>query len=165
MQYPGGNRVLSLLILTSAFLFCAGTLAAEQTIEDENVQSHDSKVEAGTGDALHEVASMDRATECAVTLDFSDQVRGTEPVPMTCTATAYCETGQVSCTGCPADAQDAACPGEEGWVSCSGVKTWCPPCELCDPSCTGRSCSSSSDCHNGGCPDGICRFGTCMCPQ
>lgn len=167
MQHDRGKRTLGLMILYCTLFVCATTLAAEKKSGDENIQLH---AAVPSDDVLNQIICMEPSAQFAsanAVLALPGQVVPTEPVPMSCTAQATCQFGQtIQCTGCPANRAHAACPnGTQGWVSCGGVKTWCPACCIPDPSCTGRPCSTNNDCGNGSnCPQGFCApLGICMC--
>lgn len=64
-----------------------------------------------------------------------------------CDATAFCHDGTTrhcysnsSATSCTA--VDSSCPGQQGYVTCNGVTTWCPSCGGCGPG----WCEGESDC-------------------
>lgn len=72
---------------------------------------------------------------------------------------------------CSCTSQDRNCSaGRRGFVRCNGSTTYCGPvcggALVCDQTCSGRPCSSSSQCGNGNCPQGFCApAGICMCVQ
>lgn len=81
-----------------------------------------------------------------------------------CVNNGYCTAGSDSlCVdyACVECASDSNCTSPEECVG--GVCMFvCSP----DPTCTGRSCTTSGDCTNGTCPDGRCMpNGTCSCPS
>ncbi len=89
------------------------------------------------------------------------------PTPdATCTAT--CSGGStVSCGGTSTcNAVNAACPSQQGYVTCGSTTTWCPACPP-PPGCVGvPACTSSKQCsitYCGGVGMGSCNNGCCYC--
>ncbi len=160
MQHAEDRRVFCLGILTITLLFCAGSLVAEQEKTDE---LQPAGLAVGTSNSPDAGTSAECASD-SIALDLPANLNSESPRPMTCTATANCESGQVSCTGCLSDMQDANCPSQNGWVSCGGTKTWCAPCgtAFCVQS---SSCGLfyGGSCGSGGTHPGVCYQGSCRC--
>lgn len=80
-------------------------------------------------------------------------------------STRYCE-GSIDCT-----TRDSSCPTEAGYVECDGVRTPCPPCEVCELH--GEECYGAIDCEippGSGCDYCHCKMldyttheGVCLC--
>ena len=135
MAHREVRRNFALFIFVSIFFAFAASLAAEQKAGAKNVQSHDSKVEAGVNEALHQMANSGTLVEFdPAGSALEELIKSTEPTPAaTCTATANCGIGpSISCgPACPSDSEDQSCPSERGWVQCGFFRIWCPPCNPC----------------------------------
>ncbi len=153
MYHVSGKKSLGLILVASVLFAFAGTAIAEDEVD--TVQQAAEKV-AVAADSV-EAADQDAPGECGDAQDVFEadflSLTEPEPAPTTCTATAYCHSGTVSCTGCPANRQHASCPSQRGWVECAGNRTYCPPCPppTCNPSCKSVCWPTGGVCINGNC--------------
>lgn len=75
----------------------------------------------------------------------------------TCTAQAACSNGSsVSCNSASGicTGVDAACPSQQGYVTCNGATTYCPACP--------PPCSATAGCQNGSSVSCSSSSGTCV---
>ena len=139
----GKKNALGILILTAALVLGAPAFA-----EEAATQPSPSAEAAPEDGAACGTVQAEAGLPGVPALEMQP-----EPTPTTCTATAFCESGSVSCTGCPSDRQHANCPYQRGWVSCNGNVTYCPACApaACDPPCKQVCWPTGGQCSNGQC--------------
>jgi len=84
------------------------------------------------------------------------------PIESSCSATVDCWDGSTrSCTGVtPCSYVPSSCPSHRGWVTCGGVRTYCPPCPLLQCNTDGDRCWGDYDCRPYGydCDSCVCDY-------